>query len=159
MGNPIEMLGEIPRALGIEPSRDPILGGYFEDPAARKHEQQFQQAQQQIQDYRPEAQAAQMQALKNLMSLVGPVNQQLERLYGPQATFDLDPATSPLYDDVTKSGGRTTGPPSAEEKAEASRNLGVRGPGQPITGSASYQPPADLIDAISGGRSPKREKK
>lgn len=65
-----------------EPWRLPIVGGFFNDPAEKQKLAAMEQAKQQYQTYRPQAEAARLEALRRVLGGFGATNQMVQAMTG-----------------------------------------------------------------------------
>lgn len=94
--------------------------------------------------YRPEVEAARMRAMNQRLGAFAPVNTSLEKLYGPQATFDLGAlGQNPLH-------------PGAPPGAPQAPHFGPMGPPMPPGPPPRPPPPpgAFVGDTYPGGPTP-----
>lgn len=83
----------------------PLIGQFFDNPNETQKLQSMQQAAEVYHAMRPELQQAQLNALRQQMSLMGPVQNALGQMYGPGAQFSLDQAMqNPISDRMTRMG-------------------------------------------------------
>jgi hypothetical protein len=79
-------------AVNWNPSRLPVLGQFFENPAETQKQRSFSEAAAVYHAMRPELQDARMNALRQTMSLYQPVNRALGQMYGPGSQLDISGA-------------------------------------------------------------------
>lgn len=78
MGRGIPVVGDVLKTFGVESEEE------------RKVREAFDEMQKTLQQYRPAAAEARMRGLSNQVGMFGPVNDLLERMYGPSASFDVE---------------------------------------------------------------------
>jgi hypothetical protein len=97
--SPIDMVGEIPRMLGVEPSHIPGAGFLFTDPAQKEHEKQMRRAAQAMQTYQEQLRPVTMQGLRQSAEMYRPGLQMMEYMYGPEvANFDIEKILQDPYE-------------------------------------------------------------
>jgi hypothetical protein len=111
------MIGEIPRALGIEPSRIPGGSMLWEDPAAKKHEEQFKKAAEAYEQYRQEVRPTTMQGMRQAVGMQQPALDLLQQIVGPTATFDIES----ILQDPAQLGGPQQKPARPKSKKQLKR--------------------------------------
>jgi hypothetical protein len=113
-------------ALGIDMSGLPVVGGMFPNKHAEALEAQFRKMMETYQQLREPMQQAQMNALGQQLSVFGPVNDQIGRMYGQGSMFD----TAPLLQNPIPAGTSEIGAPPGKPTSEDFRKRGLIGSGR-----------------------------
>jgi len=95
------LLGGFTQQTGTNfaPYNIPVVGNFFTNPQEQFQQAQLQEAGRQYGAMRPEAQNAQMNALRQSQSLYAPTNNALGEMYGPGAQMDMQAASqNPMSD-------------------------------------------------------------
>lgn len=113
-GGPMDLVGGLPRMVGIEPSGLPIVGGMFTNPAEEAQKRQFGEIARVLQQYRQMIPGARRRALSSSLGAFTPANRMLGSMYGPQAMVDMSSiAQDPMAEVMSSTapeGARAPGP-------------------------------------------------
>ncbi len=92
-----DTIGMFTRAVGIEPSQLPVVGGLFSDPAEEAHAAQMRIVAQGLGAYREPMAQSQTNAINQSLGAYAPANTMMGMMYGPQMQMDFDAmGASPL---------------------------------------------------------------
>lgn len=117
-----------------------FLGIGGEDPTAAQ-QAQYQRAMEMLQSYRPRAMQARESGLAHSLSALGPANEYLKQMYGPEFGLDLQALSQPgVANYLTDPSSLQTSPPPPQQQGQGLL------PGQgPIEGAGG----SDLLTAGS----------
>ena len=83
------------------------MGQFFQNPYALQKQQAMGDVGQQLQAYRPEFQQAQMNAMRQQMAMMQPMQNALGSMYGPAAQFDLEQGVQNPFSERPQQIGRS----------------------------------------------------
>lgn len=136
--SPLDLVGGIPRMLGLEPSHLPLVGGMFTDPAAQAHQQQFAEAAKALQEYQQEMRPVTMQGMRQAAQMYQPSIDLLRMMYGPDvASFDINQILKDPYTEVYG--------PEDEEKEKKNKDTRSKKEKQGKTSGTGSWSPLDIF--------------
>lgn len=109
----------------------------------------FMQAEQQNEQYRGVDEMHRNQMLQQQLSLFGPVNEMLKRMYGPEFGLDLSKLSTPNFDPSVVQGAALRGAVNPDPSTPESEAMWGSGPGWRGSGYVDNPEPGSPADILS----------